>query len=236
MTAPIPASGAGFGTARCADPGRPRKAGRSTRWTPAFPGTGASPATRPGEGEAVELRSRARNPWRSRFRRRARNAQATATATGRAARESSGSAVFHRGSGSGSRPRREKPTRETRPTSVRRSMFRRRVIRQLAWKASAGPAGSQGGSHLSCYTARASWRAEPASDRFATRREVTRRGGAHCQLCADLIYGSNWPVSERIAPYETAFKIVREYFAAKGQEATEKYFWRNSKAAYRWGV
>jgi L-fuconolactonase len=50
-----------------------------------------------------------------------------------------------------------------------------------------------------------------------------------------LIYGSNWPVSARIAPYETAFKVVREYFAAKGQEASEKYFWRNSKAAYRWG-
>jgi len=50
-----------------------------------------------------------------------------------------------------------------------------------------------------------------------------------------LIYGSNWPVSDRIAPYEVAFKLVREYFASKGQEATEKYFWKNSKAAYRWG-
>jgi L-fuconolactonase len=50
-----------------------------------------------------------------------------------------------------------------------------------------------------------------------------------------LIYGSNWPVSARIAPYETAFKVVREYFAAKGREASEKYFWKNSKAAYRWG-
>jgi L-fuconolactonase len=51
-----------------------------------------------------------------------------------------------------------------------------------------------------------------------------------------LIYGSNWPVSARIAPYETAFKVVREYFAAKGQEASEKYFWKNSKVAYRWGA
>jgi L-fuconolactonase len=50
-----------------------------------------------------------------------------------------------------------------------------------------------------------------------------------------LIYGSNWPVSARIAPYEIAFNLVREYFASKGQEATEKYFWKNSKAAYRWG-
>jgi L-fucono-1,5-lactonase len=51
-----------------------------------------------------------------------------------------------------------------------------------------------------------------------------------------LIYGSNWPVSARIAPYETAFKIVREYFAVKGQQATDNYFWKNSQAAYRWSV
>ncbi len=49
-----------------------------------------------------------------------------------------------------------------------------------------------------------------------------------------LIYGSNWPVSDRGAPYETVFKIVSEYFTGQGQEAAEKYFWRNSLAAYRW--
>ena len=62
-------------------------------------------------------------------------------ATARAARESSGSAAFRRGSGSGSRRRRGRPRRETHPTSVRKSMFRRRVNRQLAWRASAGSAG-----------------------------------------------------------------------------------------------
>jgi hypothetical protein len=25
-----------------------------------------------------------------------------------------------------------------------------------------------------------------------------------------------------------------EYFKGKGEEATEKYFWKNSKAAYKW--
>ena len=44
-------------------------------------------------------------------------------------RESSGSAASRRGSGSGSRPRRETPARETRPISVRRSMFRLPAIR-----------------------------------------------------------------------------------------------------------
>jgi predicted TIM-barrel fold metal-dependent hydrolase len=47
-----------------------------------------------------------------------------------------------------------------------------------------------------------------------------------------LIYGSNWPVSNLIAPYEVAFKIVKEYFASRGQEATERYFWRNAARAY----
>lgn len=49
-----------------------------------------------------------------------------------------------------------------------------------------------------------------------------------------VVYGSNWPVSDRIAPFETELKIVREYFSGKGAEASDKYFYRNSKAAYRW--
>ncbi len=49
-----------------------------------------------------------------------------------------------------------------------------------------------------------------------------------------LVYGSNWPVSNLIAPYPIVFKIVRNYFASKGREASEKYFWKNSKAAYHW--
>ena len=49
-----------------------------------------------------------------------------------------------------------------------------------------------------------------------------------------LVYGSNWPVSNLVAPYPVLFKIVHEYFATKGREVSEKYFWKNSKAAYRW--
>lgn len=47
-----------------------------------------------------------------------------------------------------------------------------------------------------------------------------------------LIYGSNWPVSDRGAPYDAVFKIVHEYFASKGRDAAEKYFWKNATAAY----
>lgn len=49
-----------------------------------------------------------------------------------------------------------------------------------------------------------------------------------------LIYASNWPVSNKLAPYGAVLAVVQEYFAAKGKEASEKYFWKNSLTAYRW--
>ncbi|MGH9630936.1 MAG: amidohydrolase family protein [Bryobacteraceae bacterium] len=49
-----------------------------------------------------------------------------------------------------------------------------------------------------------------------------------------VLYGSNWPVSDLIAPYSSVLKVVREYFAGKGKDAGEKYFRTNSKNIYRW--
>ena len=49
-----------------------------------------------------------------------------------------------------------------------------------------------------------------------------------------LVYGSNWPVSNRVAPYAILHKIVLDYFLAKGQTQAEKFFLKNSLAAYRW--
>lgn len=49
-----------------------------------------------------------------------------------------------------------------------------------------------------------------------------------------VVYGSNWPVSDKMAPYGTVFQVVRDYFMGKGQDAAEKYFWKNSRKAYRW--
>lgn len=49
-----------------------------------------------------------------------------------------------------------------------------------------------------------------------------------------VIYGSNWPVCERAAPYATVFKIVNEYFRGRGADAADKYFRRNALAAYKW--
>ncbi|MEW6356127.1 MAG: amidohydrolase family protein [Planctomycetota bacterium] len=49
-----------------------------------------------------------------------------------------------------------------------------------------------------------------------------------------LIYGSDWPVCSRYADYASVMHVVREYFEGKGKKAAEKYFWKNSKAAYQW--
>lgn len=49
-----------------------------------------------------------------------------------------------------------------------------------------------------------------------------------------LIYGSNWPVSNRVAPYEELFGIVADYFGSKGDRAAESYFYGNSRRFYRW--
>ena len=48
------------------------------------------------------------------------------------------------------------------------------------------------------------------------------------------IYGSNWPVSDLVAPYASMCKIVATYFARKGEAAAQKFFWKNSLAAYSW--
>jgi L-fuconolactonase len=49
-----------------------------------------------------------------------------------------------------------------------------------------------------------------------------------------LVFGSNWPVSDRGASYDVLFKIVSDYFTTKGREACEDYFWKNSAVVYQW--
>jgi L-fuconolactonase len=48
------------------------------------------------------------------------------------------------------------------------------------------------------------------------------------------IYGSNWPVSNLVAPYASMHKIVAAYFAGKTEAEAQKFFWKNSLAAYSW--
>lgn len=49
-----------------------------------------------------------------------------------------------------------------------------------------------------------------------------------------LVYGSDWPNSDLWAEYPVELKIVRQYFSGKGRAAEEKFFWKNSIAAYKW--
>lgn len=47
-----------------------------------------------------------------------------------------------------------------------------------------------------------------------------------------LLYASNWPVSARFAPLARVQQIAADFFAAKGQAALDKVFWKNAQAAY----
>jgi len=49
-----------------------------------------------------------------------------------------------------------------------------------------------------------------------------------------VVYGSNWPASIPVASYYSIINLVRDYFATKGRAVSEKFFWKNSVAAYRW--
>ena len=49
-----------------------------------------------------------------------------------------------------------------------------------------------------------------------------------------VIFGSDWPNSDGVAPVDKVFAIAKEYFATRPRREAEKYFWKNSIAAYKW--
>ncbi|MEP6916108.1 MAG: amidohydrolase family protein [Acidobacteriota bacterium] len=49
-----------------------------------------------------------------------------------------------------------------------------------------------------------------------------------------ILFGSDWPNSDGVAPIDRVVGVVRDYFSAKPRALAEKYFWRNSVAAYKW--
>jgi L-fuconolactonase len=49
-----------------------------------------------------------------------------------------------------------------------------------------------------------------------------------------ILFGSDWPNSDGVAPIDQVFRVAKEYFATKPRTVAEKYFWRNSIAAYKW--
>jgi predicted TIM-barrel fold metal-dependent hydrolase len=49
-----------------------------------------------------------------------------------------------------------------------------------------------------------------------------------------ILFGSDWPNSDHVAPFADTLAIVRGYISKKSPAAQEKYFWKNSIAAYKW--
>ncbi len=49
-----------------------------------------------------------------------------------------------------------------------------------------------------------------------------------------VIYGSNWPVSDRAADYETLQRLALEYAFERGEQATRQFCSLNAKRAYQW--
>jgi predicted TIM-barrel fold metal-dependent hydrolase len=49
-----------------------------------------------------------------------------------------------------------------------------------------------------------------------------------------ILFGSDWPNSDGVAPIDKVFAVAKEYFTTKPRPVAEKYFWKNSVAAYKW--
>jgi L-fuconolactonase len=49
-----------------------------------------------------------------------------------------------------------------------------------------------------------------------------------------ILFGSDWPNSDGVAPVDKVFAVAKEYFMAKPRPVAEKYFWKNSVTAYKW--
>lgn len=49
-----------------------------------------------------------------------------------------------------------------------------------------------------------------------------------------VVFGSDWPNAVGVSEVPDTVALVREYFSGKSRAAAEKYFWKNSVAAYKW--
>ncbi|MEO5819267.1 MAG: amidohydrolase family protein [Vicinamibacteraceae bacterium] len=49
-----------------------------------------------------------------------------------------------------------------------------------------------------------------------------------------VVFGSDWPNSDGVAPIDNVFAMATAYFAGRTTTAAEKYFWKNSVTAYKW--
>jgi len=49
-----------------------------------------------------------------------------------------------------------------------------------------------------------------------------------------VVFGSDWPNAVGVSEVPDTVALVRAYFAGRSRAAAEKYFWKNSVAAYKW--
>lgn len=49
-----------------------------------------------------------------------------------------------------------------------------------------------------------------------------------------ILFGSDWPNSDGVAPIGDVFRVAKEYFATQPRQVAEKYFWKNSVSVYKW--
>ena len=49
-----------------------------------------------------------------------------------------------------------------------------------------------------------------------------------------ILFGSDWPNSDGVAPIDKVFAVAKDYFRTRPRAVAEKYFWKNSIAAYKW--
>jgi len=49
-----------------------------------------------------------------------------------------------------------------------------------------------------------------------------------------LMYGSDWPNGDQWAQYPDVFRLAQQFISSKPQAVLEKFYWKNSLAAYAW--
>jgi predicted TIM-barrel fold metal-dependent hydrolase len=49
-----------------------------------------------------------------------------------------------------------------------------------------------------------------------------------------VVFGSDWPNAVGVSEVPDTVALVRAYFSGKSRQTAEKYFWKNSVAAYKW--
>jgi predicted TIM-barrel fold metal-dependent hydrolase len=49
-----------------------------------------------------------------------------------------------------------------------------------------------------------------------------------------IIFGSDWPNSDRWGSFQQVFNLAHDYVMAKGSAVAEKFYWKNSIQAYKW--